>query len=448
MRRYTLASLAGGVVSAALAAASQTAGDLSVLAMNVAGLPDFLQGNEVPGDKAENHRIIGSKFVEYGYDVINVQEDFNYHAALYSTATLPHRTPTSGGVPFGSGLNTLSLHPFIDQTRVKWNECSNTSGADCLTPKGFTLVRVALASGPEGAAYVDVYNLHADAGISAADLAARASNLRQLSSYINAWSAGNAVIIAGDTNSRYSRTADDIRIFRRENAMKDPWVELIRNNVEPTAESLCTNPSTTDHCETVDKIFYRPGPLLDLRAEAWRYDASRFLQPNGAILSDHNPVAANFTWSLPSTLRQSDFHGGPHGTWFSDAAALASLHVGTTPRRASVIRFRGASRVDAVSLSLSDGSTFSHGGSGGQLAELRLADREVWSDATLCQAQRDGRTRIFYIKARTSAGRSLKAGQATADCAHFKAPAGWGIVGFLGRGGSEIDRLAFVYARQ
>ncbi len=49
-----------------------------------------------------------------GYDIVNVQEDFNYHAALYADDHHPYRTATSGGAGFGDGLNTLSDHPFED----------------------------------------------------------------------------------------------------------------------------------------------------------------------------------------------------------------------------------------------------------------------------------------------------------------------------------------------
>lgn len=423
-------------------AGAQTTGELSVISMNVAGLPAFLQGNEVPGDKAENHRTIGRKFIEYGFDIVTVQEDFNYHAALYETATYPYRTPTSGGVPFGSGLNSMSLHPFIDSTRVGWDQCSNFDSADCLTPKGFTLIRVEVSSGREGSAYVDVYNLHADAGVTDADLAARASNIRQLSAYIDTWSAGNAVIVAGDTNTRYTRVRDNIRLLSEANGLTDPWVELIRNGEDPSQETLCSNPSTTNYCETVDKIFYRGSPVLDLRATGWQYESNRFLQPNGAILSDHNPIAANFTWRLPATLRQSGLFGGPHGTWFSDADALA----GISSPRVSTIRFSGGNRLDSVSVALQDGTSFSHGGSGGSASELRLSSGESWSKATICQGQRNSRTRIFSIEATTSSGRTLSAGVRTSECAEYVAPQGWGIVGFLGRDGDEIDRLGFLFA--
>ncbi len=62
-----------GVMLAGNALAA-TSGEFDILTMNVAGLPDFLNNNEVPGDKATNSRLIGSKFAEYGYDIIHTQE--------------------------------------------------------------------------------------------------------------------------------------------------------------------------------------------------------------------------------------------------------------------------------------------------------------------------------------------------------------------------------------
>lgn len=49
-------------------------GSFDVLTFNVAGLPSILSGNDVPGDKETNSRTIGSKFAEYDYDFIHVQE--------------------------------------------------------------------------------------------------------------------------------------------------------------------------------------------------------------------------------------------------------------------------------------------------------------------------------------------------------------------------------------
>ena len=150
-------ALLASAVPAALAA---TSGSFTALSFNVAGLPAILQDNSVPGDKTENTASIGTKFAQGGYDIIHVQEDFNYHATLYAHDTHPFRTPTSGGVPFGSGLNTLANFEWVDFARVRWARCSNASGADCLTPKGFTFMRVKVDEG----VWIDCYNLHTDAG--------------------------------------------------------------------------------------------------------------------------------------------------------------------------------------------------------------------------------------------------------------------------------------------
>ncbi|KAM7206392.1 Horcolin [Naviculisporaceae sp. PSN 640] len=455
MRHFTVAA-ASLLVPGALSQGGPTSGKFNVLSMNVAGLPAILNPNDVPGDKSTNAKIIGAKFTEYNYDVIHMQEDFNYHAEIYSTNKHPHRTPTSGGVPFGSGLNTVSNFEYLDFRRIKWSTCSDASSADCLTPKGFTFMRVAISPASQSdnttAVYADFYNLHADAGTQPQDNVARQSNINQVLSYIQTWSVGNAVLIFGDFNSRYSRTADTAIRNLLANGFSDPWVQLQRNGVVPTEESLCSNPSTTDYCETVDKVFYRSSPLLTLTPTVYTYASKLFLQADGvSVLSDHNPVQANFTWSSTTVpLRQSPFWGGPHGTWFSDVPVLSTLLSSNNGAKIkpTAITFRGGSRVDSVSLTLSTGQILTHGGTGGTSTSLTLSSTEFWVSGTLCQAQKNGRTRVFYIKAVTSTGRSLATGtaQSAADCRTFDAPVGWQIVGFLGQDGDEVDQLAFVYA--
>jgi hypothetical protein len=103
---------------------AQTAGTFNTITFNVAGLPDILNGNEIPGDKTTNTARIGQLLTQYDIDLIHVQEDFNFHATLYANDQHPYRTPTSGGVPLGSGLNTLSNFPYVDFERVKWGQCS------------------------------------------------------------------------------------------------------------------------------------------------------------------------------------------------------------------------------------------------------------------------------------------------------------------------------------
>ncbi|KAL3456477.1 Endonuclease/exonuclease/phosphatase [Aspergillus heterothallicus] len=420
-------------------ASAALSGSFSILSLNVAGLPEILNGNDVPGDKADNTEIIGERFVEYGYDIIQVQEDFNYHAYLYNTATLPYRTSTSGGVPFGSGLNTLATYPWIDFERVKWDVCENASGADCLTPKGFTVMRVQIDEG----VYIDAYNLHADAGSEDADITARAANLQQVADYIDTNSVGNAVLVFGDTNSRYTRTGDGIRVFHTQNELINPWVELVLNGVEPVEGAdavLCSNPSTTTTCETVDKIFYRGSRALTLQATSWSYEDTKFLN-NGSILSDHNPISSTFSWTRSDQFRTSDLYGGPHGTWFNDLPSLPS----TSGAKISRISLRGGDRLDGVTLTLSTGETFTHGGTGGTLTELELASDEYWTGTRLCQGQRNNHTRIFYIEVTTSSGNTLSVGTETEECIEYAAESGWTVLGVYGRDGDEIDRLGVVY---
>ncbi|KAH8684272.1 endonuclease exonuclease phosphatase family protein [Tricladium varicosporioides] len=427
------------VTLASTVSAIATSGDFNVLAFNVAGLPAILNGNEVPGDKATNAGTIGTLFAKYDYDMIHVQEDFNYHAYIYATDTHPYRTATSGGALIGSGLNTLGNFDWIDFTRVKWATCSDASGADCLTPKGFTFMRAIVSEG----IYIDFYNLHTDAGTEAADETARAANIQQVADYIDTWSIGNSVIVYGDTNSRYTRALDKITIFQTQNGLTDAFVQLERGGVNPTVETICDNPQVLNNtCETVDKVFYRGSKQLTLTGTYFNYESSKFLQADGSILSDHNPITVNFTWAASSTLRQSPFLGGPHGTWFNDIASIPAKP------KTSVITFRGASRLDSVALTLTSGATFTHGGTGGTATSLTLASTEYWTSAKLCQGQYNSQTRNFYILATTSTGRTLSSGTATSDCATYTAPSGWQIVGYLGQDGDEMDQLAFIYAPQ
>ncbi|KAK0639556.1 endonuclease exonuclease phosphatase family protein [Cercophora newfieldiana] len=434
------------ILGAALAASS---GDFTVLSMNVAGLPAILNSNDVPGDKTTNAKLIGSFFAQHNYSLIHAQEDFNYHAAIYSTDTHPFRTATSGGVPFGSGLNTLSNHPWLDFRRVKWDTCSDASSSDCLTPKGFTFMRLALSTSSTVSTYIDVYNLHADAGTLDADNTARQHNINQVASYISTWSAGNPVLVLGDFNSRYSRTADTaIRalLSSPSTSLSDPWLLLARGTaVPPTAESLCANPSATNYCETVDKVFFRSSPLLTLTPTAYEYVGGRFLQPSGDVLSDHNPVLVNFTYAAGVSLQQSNLHGGPHGNWFSDVPVLSGVRAGV---KVIAITLRGGSRVDSVGVTLSEGTVLRHGGSGGTAVTLTLGVGEFWTEGEMCQAQKGGRTRVFYIGGRTSSGKEVQAGTKTGECVVYSAPRGWQILGFLGQDGDEIDQLGFVYGKQ
>ncbi|HEY8984600.1 MAG TPA: jacalin-like lectin [Streptomyces sp.] len=426
--------LAGLTVTSApaQAATAQAAasGTFNVLTYNVAGLPEPLSSSK----PATNTPLISPRLG--AYDIVNVQEDFNYHAALYANDDHAYRTPTSGGVPFGDGLNTLSDLPFEDFERVKWGKCT---GTNCLTPKGFSLARVRIAEG----VFVDLYNVHTNADDSEDALAARRANITQLSDFIRANSAGNAVIVMGDTNTRYTRSGDNIRTLTSENGLTDAWVQLVKGGTAPTQGAdaiVCPTSAPPNTCEVVDKVLYRSSELVKLSASRYSNDWAKFLDSAGGNLSDHFPHTVDFSYTLNSSLRASDFIGGPHGTAFNDADDLPSA---PAPR---TLTLRGASRLDAVSLTLSDGTTLTHGGTGGTATSLTLAAGEHLTSVKLTQGQKDGRTRIFSAAFGTDKGRSLSAGTATSDTRTFTAPSGWQIVGFTGRSGDEVDKLGVIYA--
>ncbi|MGO4633015.1 jacalin-like lectin [Streptomyces sp. 2RAF24] len=439
----TAAALAGLTATAPPATATTAAdsGAFSVLTYNVAGLPESLSSAPTPREPATTE--IGRRIAPY--DVVHAQEDFNYHARLYAADTAhPHRTPTSGGAGIGSGLNTLSKSPDDrdDFERVRWNSCQYDSG-DCLTPKGFTFARQRLAEG----VYVDFYNLHTNAGTNAGDLKSRADNLNQLTAFITTHSAGNAVVVMGDTNTRYTRAGDTIAEFAAANALTDAWVELIRAGTPPAKGSdalVCdqSQPTVPPTCEVVDKVLYRGSRLVSLKATSYANEHAAFLTTDGRMLSDHDPIAVNLSWSRNPAFRLSDQFGGPHGDPFND---LDSVPAGA---RATTLTVSAGSRIDRLALTLGNGTTLAHGGTGGTTASLTLGSEEYVTTAYLCRAQKDGRTRIFHARFTTSLGRTLAGGTPTSDCVTDTAPPGWQISGFHGRSGDEIDKIGFIHTQR
>jgi hypothetical protein len=65
--------------------------------------------------------------------------------------------------------------------------------------------------------------------------------------------------------------------------------------------------------QTTDGNSYRGSRAVDLEAIFWNYESNKFLSDNGTILSDHNPITTNFTWTMSNSFRQSNLFGGPHG---------------------------------------------------------------------------------------------------------------------------------------
>ncbi|CAE6448415.1 unnamed protein product [Rhizoctonia solani] len=403
--------------------------------MGVAGLPASHDCSKPDNDIDRNTMYIGQIMSKHNYGIIHVQEDFCHHQTLYKYDDHPFRTEISGDVLKSLGLNTLSRFDWVDFAKIPWNPCGTGTkkDLDCTVKKGFTFMRLRIDEG----VYIDMINLHADAGDKYYDQIGRRKNIQQVADYITANSTGNAVIVFGDTNSHYSQSGDNIRLFTTQNKLADAWVRAIGGN-EPapgSGASIC-------NCEKTEKVFYRGSRVINLEPIGFYYDTSMFQSPAGARLTTSTPTRVEFEYTLDKTLRQSDLYGGPFGTWFNDLASIPS-----SPKLSS-ITFRGANRLDGVTFTLTSGETFKHGGTGGKAHTLKLEQGEYITSVKLCWGQRNGHTRNFYAQATTNKANTVEAGKLTNDCETTVAPLGFGVVSAYGQGGDEMDQLGFIFAQQ
>jgi hypothetical protein len=405
--------------------------DFTLLSYNIAGLLEPISS----ASPAKNTPKISE--LTNDYDIVLVQEDFNYHASLYENNRHPHRTSTSGGMGFGDGLNTMSNFPFYDFGRKKWNDCN---GADCLTPKGFTWMRLRLREG----VYIDLYNVHANAGLDSGNFNARRKNISQLVNFARENSKGNAMILAGDFNCRYTRSEDNIRSVANELFATDAWVEIVMDNKEPVKGSNAlkcheSNILSDYSCELVDKIFYRGNRFIKLETLNFSYKDTVFRDSGGNMLSEHRPIYAQFRIKVSNNIRLSDQFGGPHGASFNDISKLPDHPVVTS------IGIRAEKRIDQINLTLTNGTQFIHGGSGGSAESLPLNKGEHVSSVKMCSGKKGIHTRIFYMEFTTNLGRSISGGAETDSTVTYAAEAGWQIVGFHGRAGTELDKCGVIY---
>lgn len=275
-------------------------GTFSVLTYNIAGLPEIISSAKTK--RAPSIAQIGKRLNRF--DIVHVQEDFNYNDFLYYHGNLhAFRTQTKGGVPFGDGLNTLSKYPVHSVRRIPWNNCT---GADCLTPKGFTYSRLEIAAGT----FIDLYNVHANAYNHESAAAARRDNIKQLSNYIRENSEGEAVILMGDLNAHYTYQYDNVNQLLNINHLKDAWLVLLKHNRLPILVTTLPDSdilSLNSTSESIDKILYRSSEKIKLSVSDYNLERQLFNDQNGSPLSDHHPVSLKFVWTLNDSQKDNPF---------------------------------------------------------------------------------------------------------------------------------------------
>ncbi|MGJ8670119.1 MAG: hypothetical protein ACSHXK_11575 [Oceanococcus sp.] len=340
-------------------AQSRVDGEFRMLSYNVAGLPGPISGSEPD----INSPLISPLLNDYDLVLLQEDwEDpvrqldetgllgqqsplvLGYHHLIVSEAkhtyqSLPARHPLGfesrrgldgllGPTVLADGLNRLSQFPFADHQHVLWRSCHgsalitplqtllelagldeplqpleltgnsgaiNDGAADCSAQKGFTVAVHELA--PE--ILVHIYNLHADAGNHTLSGAARADNFAQLAEFIAQYSAGHAVIVAGDTNLKFDRSrGDEARReqergvwegFQAATALTDVCAVLDCGDLDALAEA-----DVSIH----DRFAFRSGGGITLQPHQHRFESDTFMREDGEPLSDHTAVSVTWQWQL------------------------------------------------------------------------------------------------------------------------------------------------------
>lgn len=88
------------------------------------------------------------------------------------------------------------------------------------------------------------------------DIDARSAGIDQILAWVNSNSKGKPVIIAGDTNDRWTNSGRSINKLT-DAGFTDSWVQLIRSGSYPQAGAAadpCKVPAADNKCEIVDKV--------------------------------------------------------------------------------------------------------------------------------------------------------------------------------------------------
>lgn len=247
--------------------------------------------------------------VENGYDIVAVQEDFNYHSTLAGGLTgYNYLSNHTGGVPGGDGLNIFTKNmPIYNETRVTWDEAFGVidHGADEMTPKGFVYSVIDIGNG----IYVDFYNLHADAYGDEGSKQARDAQFRQLADYINENYKKNnrPVIVTGDFNvymHTHEANSDMYGIFIKGCGFKDAWVE-VRNdsdyyNMHKWFESGL---KAWGNWDSVERFFYKGCDGVGVIAKDFNF--IEVLNSNGKPVSDHSAAECEFEFVKTDAFREN-----------------------------------------------------------------------------------------------------------------------------------------------
>lgn len=275
---------------------------LSVATYNIDGLPLELAGIKInpDGPAEEGTRKIAQKLEEREWDVLGLNEDFNFHTQVvegltsYSLQTYKGNIRSSLAIATsilfrryrfdadGLELATRSGIGVSNETIIPWNNDAVygyfTNDNDSLTKKGFRYYTVTL---PEGCS-TDLIILHADAGGDRPDIMARENGMSQLYDFISQKiESKDPLIVMGDFNCFYSR-----------DRLKELFIDRLNAIEGITVGDACRDLGVA---EEIDKILYLNRKDADYTiVPVYAELVNDFTKEDGSQLSDHRPVTATF----------------------------------------------------------------------------------------------------------------------------------------------------------
>ena len=310
-------------------AAAQNPETFTVATLNVDGLPQkLLVINLNPdGPGSAGSARIGKYLVKKGYDLVMMQEDFNYNEEMSVLLEDDYQMDEWSGNVDVAGHNIDFLHlqnhrfecdglmgawkngiTVTAKERVAWTDFFGkfSHALDEMVTKGFRRYEVTLASGTQ----IVVYNMHMDAemdrdaiiGNALKDRQAREGEWKQLRDDILAKLDNRPVIVMGDLNSYYFRDrmkelfVDPINESGRATVV-DSWVELENKGEYPEYQDDCRIPEAevgAANSEALDKIIcINPVEGTQLRPITYNQDRDGYMH-DGKAMGDHYPVAVTF----------------------------------------------------------------------------------------------------------------------------------------------------------
>ena len=415
-----------------------TEGSFKILSYNVAGLPNIISQS----NPKVNTKLISPKLNEY--DLVNVQENFAYNRDLNSKLNFKYKTKFSGNVPIGDGLTTFSKYPLYMFDRNPWEDLHGfiVDGADAMTPKGFTFTSMEITPG----FFIDVYNIHTDADRDELSVDARNSNMAQLAEYIQGISAGKAVLIFGDTNSKYTNEFDNFYdLIMKPCNLKDAWIETVMEGKIPDKGKSLSPEELGQKGEVLDKIWYRSGKNVEIEATSFEILFNEFTDEKGKQLSDHYPVTSTINFKLNAKILTTDIFGGINGKGFSFIEKMDDkLPI-------SVTIYTTNTEVTKVGFTYADNGLVDAGENRGKENTYIFQKDEYITQMTISKYRKTLLSPYFisYISLTTNLNNVISGGDLKIfDQITFKAPEGYSISGFIGYSSNVINKLGCVYLKK